>query len=117
VGAALLSSLIYTLISVSYGDIGSALINTFINGCVGLMLISLCNYCLYVCYYRAHIHTGSSLLDVYVLLCYYGMCFCRSLSLLGVCLCTALMFLVSWYYAIAAIVIAAAIHKYIEYKG
>ena len=27
------------------------------------------------------------------------------------------MFLMSWYYAIVAIVIAAAIYKYIEYKG
>ena len=27
------------------------------------------------------------------------------------------MFLMSWYYAIIAIVIAAAIYKYIEYKG
>jgi len=42
---------------------------------------------------------------------------CRLLSLFGVCLCLALMFLMSWYYAIVAIVIAAAIYKYIEYKG
>jgi len=27
------------------------------------------------------------------------------------------MFLMSWYYAIVAIIIAAAIYKYIEYKG
>jgi len=42
---------------------------------------------------------------------------CRLLSVFGVCQCLALMFLMSWYYAIVAIVIAAAIYKYIEYKG
>jgi len=42
---------------------------------------------------------------------------CRLLSLFGVCQCLALMFLMSWYYAIVAIIIAAAIYKYIEYKG
>jgi len=41
----------------------------------------------------------------------------RLLSLFGVCQCLVLMFLMSWYYAIVAIVIAAAIYKYIEYKG
>jgi len=41
----------------------------------------------------------------------------RLLSLFGVCQCLALMFLMSWYYAITAIIIAAAIYKYIEYKG
>ena len=42
---------------------------------------------------------------------------CRLLSLFGVCQCLVLMFLMSWYYAIVAIIIAAAIYKYIEYKG
>ena len=40
-----------------------------------------------------------------------------SLSLFGVCLCVALMFISSWYYALVAILIAAGIYKYIEYKG
>jgi len=35
----------------------------------------------------------------------------------GVCLCLTLMFITSWYYAIVAILIAASIYKYIEYKG
>ena len=35
----------------------------------------------------------------------------------GVCLCLMLMFITSWYYAIVAILIAAGIYKYIEYKG
>jgi len=35
----------------------------------------------------------------------------------GVCLCLTLMFITSWYYAIVAILIAAGIYKYIEYKG
>lgn len=40
-----------------------------------------------------------------------------TLSVFGVCLCLALMFMASWYYAIIAIVFAAAIYKYIEFKG
>lgn len=40
-----------------------------------------------------------------------------TLSLFGVCLCLALMFITSWYYAIAAMALAAGIYKYIEYKG
>jgi len=42
---------------------------------------------------------------------------CRILSVFGVCLCLTLMFITSWYYAIVAILIAAGIYKYIEYKG
>ena len=38
-------------------------------------------------------------------------------SLIGALLCLVLMFLVSWYYALVAIVIAAVIYKYIEYRG
>uniref|UniRef100_A0A2I9LPR0 Solute carrier family 12 member 4 n=1 Tax=Centruroides hentzi TaxID=88313 RepID=A0A2I9LPR0_9SCOR len=40
-----------------------------------------------------------------------------SLSLLGVALCLVVMFLSSWYYALAAMVIAGCIYKYIEYRG
>lgn len=40
-----------------------------------------------------------------------------TVSLLGVSLCLVLMFLTGWYYAIVAILIAAGIYKYIEYKG
>ncbi|XP_067137422.1 LOW QUALITY PROTEIN: solute carrier family 12 member 6-like [Centruroides vittatus] len=40
-----------------------------------------------------------------------------SLSLLGVGLCLVVMFLSSWYYALAAMVIAGCIYKYIEYRG
>ncbi|XP_074646904.1 solute carrier family 12 member 4-like isoform X2 [Tubulanus polymorphus] len=40
-----------------------------------------------------------------------------TLSLLGLLLCIALMFISSWYYALVALVIAFAIYKYIEYKG
>ncbi|XP_052060467.1 solute carrier family 12 member 4-like isoform X2 [Mytilus californianus] len=40
-----------------------------------------------------------------------------TLSLLGLALCITLMFISSWYYALTAIVIAALIYKYIEYKG
>ncbi|ESN90227.1 hypothetical protein HELRODRAFT_90889, partial [Helobdella robusta] len=39
------------------------------------------------------------------------------LSLFGVTLCLILMFMSSWYYAIAALMLAAGIYKYIEYKG
>jgi potassium/chloride transporter 4/5/6 len=35
----------------------------------------------------------------------------------GVCLCLALMIMSSWYYTIAALLLAAGIYKYIEYKG
>lgn len=42
---------------------------------------------------------------------------CRVLSLFGLALCITLMFLSSWYYALAAIAIAAGVYKYIEYKG
>ena len=41
----------------------------------------------------------------------------RSLSLLGVCLCIAVMFMSSWYYALLAMGIAGIIYKYIEYRG
>ena len=41
----------------------------------------------------------------------------RSLSLIGVCLCLAVMFMSSWYYALLAMGIAGIIYKYIEYRG
>ena len=41
----------------------------------------------------------------------------RSLSLIGAGLCTTLMIISSWYYALAAFAIAGGIYKYIEYKG
>ena len=41
----------------------------------------------------------------------------RSLSLVGVCLCLAVMFMSSWYYALLAMGIAGVIYKYIEYRG
>lgn len=40
-----------------------------------------------------------------------------SLSLLGVVLCLVLMFISSWYYALVAIIVAAFLYKYIEYRG
>eukprot|EP01135_Chromosphaera_perkinsii_P003038 Nk52_evm20s233 gene=Nk52_evmTU20s233 len=40
-----------------------------------------------------------------------------SLSLLGACLCVTIMFLSSWVFALAAVAIAIAVYKYIEYKG
>lgn len=40
-----------------------------------------------------------------------------TLSFLGLTLCIAVMFITSWYYAIAAILIASCIYKYIEYRG
>nr|CDS29060.2 solute carrier family 12 [Hymenolepis microstoma] len=39
------------------------------------------------------------------------------LSSIGVCICLMLMFISSWYYALAALAIAGGIYKYIEYKG
>ncbi|XP_027037646.1 solute carrier family 12 member 7-like [Pocillopora damicornis] len=44
---------------------------------------------------------------------YYHWC----ASFLGMWLCMALMFISSWYYALVAITLAAAIYKYIEYQG
>ena len=41
----------------------------------------------------------------------------RSLSLIGVWLCLAVMFMSSWYYALLAMCIAGIIYKYIEYRG
>lgn len=38
-------------------------------------------------------------------------------SLLGAIFCVVVMFIVSWYYALAALVIAVVIYKYIEYRG
>ena len=40
-----------------------------------------------------------------------------TLSGLGMILCVALMFISSWYYAIAAMLLATFIYKYIEYQG
>lgn len=40
-----------------------------------------------------------------------------SLSLTGVVLCLVVMFLSSWYYALAAMAIAGIVYKYIEYRG
>ncbi|XP_057292168.1 solute carrier family 12 member 4-like [Hydractinia symbiolongicarpus] len=39
------------------------------------------------------------------------------LSVLGVCLCFALMIISSWYYALVAIFLAGFLYKYIEYQG
>uniref|UniRef100_A0A158RDR2 Solute carrier family 12 member 6 n=1 Tax=Hydatigena taeniaeformis TaxID=6205 RepID=A0A158RDR2_HYDTA len=39
------------------------------------------------------------------------------LSSIGVCICLTLMFISSWYYALAALAIAGGIYKYIEYMG
>ena len=38
-------------------------------------------------------------------------------SLIGAFLCLILMFLVSWYYAVVALIVAAVIYIYIEYRG
>ena len=40
-----------------------------------------------------------------------------TLSLLGLFLCLLIMFIVNWFYAIIAILMAFSIYKYIEYKG
>ncbi|ESO89778.1 hypothetical protein LOTGIDRAFT_124442 [Lottia gigantea] len=40
-----------------------------------------------------------------------------TLSLLGVSLCLSLMFISSWYYSLAALFLAFAVYKYIEFKG
>merc|ERR1712088_1138527 len=40
-----------------------------------------------------------------------------SLSLFGVCMCLAIMFMSSWYFALLAMGIAGVIYKYIEYRG
>jgi len=40
-----------------------------------------------------------------------------SLSLFGVCMCLAVMFMSSWYFALLAMGIAGVIYKYIEYRG
>ncbi|KAJ1523941.1 hypothetical protein ONE63_010490 [Megalurothrips usitatus] len=40
-----------------------------------------------------------------------------SLSLAGLALCIAVMFMTSWYYALLAMGIAGVIYKYIEYRG
>merc|ERR1712088_2457 len=40
-----------------------------------------------------------------------------SLSLIGVILCLAIMFMSSWYFALLAMGIAGVIYKYIEYRG
>jgi len=38
-------------------------------------------------------------------------------SLLGSLLCLTIMFITSWYYALAALAIAIIVYKYIEYRG
>jgi len=40
-----------------------------------------------------------------------------SLSLLGVVMCLAIMFMSSWYFALIAMFIAGVVYKYIEYRG
>ena len=42
---------------------------------------------------------------------------CRFLSMIGVVMCIAVMFMSSWYYALVAMGIAGVIYKYIEYRG
>ena len=41
----------------------------------------------------------------------------RFLSMIGVIMCIAVMFMSSWYYALLAMGIAGVIYKYIEYRG
>src|ERR1700722_8637996 len=43
--------------------------------------------------------------------------FYRILSLIGVLLCIAIMFIASWYFALVAMLIAIVMYKFIEYKG
>ena len=43
--------------------------------------------------------------------------FFRSLSVLGVVMCVAVMFMSSWYFALIAMAIAGIVYKYIEYRG
>ena len=38
-------------------------------------------------------------------------------SLLGSLLCLTIMFITSWYYALAALAVAIVVYKYIEYRG
>ncbi|XP_071959287.1 solute carrier family 12 member 4-like isoform X2 [Antedon mediterranea] len=40
-----------------------------------------------------------------------------SLSFIGMVMCVSLMFISSWYYALAAMALAGCIYKYIEYRG
>lgn len=54
--------------------------------------------------------------DILVCLFKFVHCF-RSLSLAGVGLCIAIMFMTSWYFALIAMVMAGLIYKYIEYRG
>lgn len=44
-------------------------------------------------------------------------CYHWSVSLLGVLLCLAVMFISSWYYALASMFLAGIIYKYIEFRG
>jgi len=44
-------------------------------------------------------------------------CYHWSVSLLGVLLCLAVMFISSWYYALASMFLAGVIYKYIEFRG
>ncbi|KAG8200488.1 hypothetical protein JTE90_000568 [Oedothorax gibbosus] len=44
-------------------------------------------------------------------------CYHWSVSLLGVLLCLAVMFISSWYYALASMALACIIYKYIEFRG
>ncbi|XP_055934757.1 solute carrier family 12 member 7-like isoform X2 [Argiope bruennichi] len=44
-------------------------------------------------------------------------CYHWSMSLLGVLLCLAVMFISSWYYALASMALAGLIYKYIEFRG
>ena len=41
----------------------------------------------------------------------------RSLSFIGLALCITIMFMTSWYYALAAMGLAGIIYKYIEFRG
>jgi hypothetical protein len=41
----------------------------------------------------------------------------RALSVFGFCLCLAVMFMSSWYFALIAMGIAGLVYKYIEYRG
>ncbi|GIX77043.1 solute carrier family 12 member 7 [Caerostris extrusa] len=44
-------------------------------------------------------------------------CYHWSMSLLGVLLCLSVMFISSWYYALASMALAGMIYKYIEFRG
>ena len=90
-------------------------------------VLHVCQYCLYIAIHiefpwlEAQIQIlplVSQLNQCYVFIAIIVLFLCfRTTSLLGALLCLVIMFMIAWYYALAAMIVAILIYKYIEFRG